>query len=248
MREYLRFTIHARYVHLSSLIIRPVLTFHTSRFELIHPSAFILLPSDRALLSSLQRLVTQTTAQFRAYDYAAALEATERFFWSMLCDNYLEWVKGRLYDGTGAARAAAQWTLHQTLLTLLKLFAPIVPHITEEIYQHLFAEHEGFRSIHLSPWPSPDDTLLDSEAERAGMALLALTSAVRRWKTARQLSLGTELTQITIATDDAALGAMLAQCATDLQSVTRARAITFAMEASDGWAEVASGLWVQVCG
>ncbi len=202
--------------------------------------------SDRFLLSSLQRLVAQTTKQFRAYDYAAALEATERFFWGMLCDNYLEWVKGRLYDGTGVERAAAQWTLHRTLLTLLKLLAPIMPHITEEIYQQLFAEHDGWRSIHLSAWPVPDDSLLDPGAERVGAALLALTTAARRWKTARQLSLGAELAQIIIATNDDALRTMLEQCATDMQSVTRARELSFVVEASDGFEEVAKGLWMRV--
>lgn len=58
--------------------------------------------SDRALLSWLQQLVARATASFRAYEYAAALEATERFFWNTFCDNYLEWAKGRLYDGSPA--------------------------------------------------------------------------------------------------------------------------------------------------
>jgi valyl-tRNA synthetase len=202
--------------------------------------------SDRFLLSSLQRLVAQATGQFRAYDYAAALEATERFFWNTLCDNYLEWVKGRLYDGAGMERAAAQWTLHQALLILLKLFAPVMPHITEEIYQQLFAHEESCRSIHLSAWPVPDDTLLDSEAERVGMALLALTTAARRWKTARQLSLGAELAQMTIAADDDSLRAMLEQCVTDIQSVTRAREVIVVAEAGEGFEEVAKGVWMRI--
>src|SRR5262249_38845091 len=109
--------------------------------------------SDRALLSWLQRLIARATDSFRAYECAAACEAIERFFWGMFCDNYLEWVKGRLYDDNGAGRRAAQHTLSHALLAILKLFAAIMPHITEEIYQQLFAGHDGDRSIHIAAWP-----------------------------------------------------------------------------------------------
>jgi valyl-tRNA synthetase len=207
-----------------------------------------LLPADRALLSWLQRLIARTTASFHEYEYAAAKEATERFFWGTLCDNYLEWVKGRLYDSAGEPRRAAQYTLYQTLLALLKLFAPIMPHITEEIYAHLFAQHAGARSIHLSAWPRADEALIDAEAERAGEALLALTASVRRWKSARKVGLGAELARLTLATGDEQLRAALHESAADLRSVTRAREILFATEQPDGFEEAAPGLWVQVEG
>jgi valyl-tRNA synthetase len=216
----------------------------TTPFSILHSSFF--LPTDRALLSWLQRLITRSTASFHAYDYTAAKEATERFFWGTLCDNYLEWVKSRLYDGSGEERRAAQLALSHTLLAVLKLLAPIMPHITEEIYQHLFAQQEGAGSIHLSAWPQADESLIDSQAERAGEALLALTAGVRRWKSERKLGLGAEIARLTVAAADAGLLAALRGAETDLRSVTRARAIGFAPQAGDGFAELAPGLRIRV--
>ena len=207
-----------------------------------------LLPTDRALLSWLQRLIARSTASFRAYDYTAAKEATERFFWGTLCDNYLEWVKGRLYDGSGEERRAAQLALSHTLLAVLKLLAPIMPHITEEIYQQLFARQEGAGSIHVSAWPQADEALIDAQAERAGEALLALTAGVRRWKSARKLGLGAEIARLTVAAADEGLLAALRTAETDLRSVTRAREIAFAAAPGEGFEEAATGLWMEVGG
>jgi valyl-tRNA synthetase len=207
-----------------------------------------LLPADRALLSWLQRLVGRATASFRAYEYAAARDATERFFWATLCDNYLELVKERLYDGTPDERRAAQETLARTLLATLKLLAPIMPHVTEEIYQQLFAEGEGMGSIHLSAWPAADETLIDAEAERCGEALFAIASAARRYKTANQRGLGTALERLGVAAADARLLAMLESSATDLRSVTRAAEIAFAAAPPEGAEEVAPGVWALVAG
>ncbi|HWQ15217.1 MAG TPA: valine--tRNA ligase [Roseiflexaceae bacterium] len=202
--------------------------------------------SDRALLSWLQRLIARATENWRAYEYAAARDATERFFWATLCDNYLELVKGRLYDGAPEERLAAQQTLAHTLLALLKLLAPIVPHVTEEIYQQLFAAAEGAHSLHLTSWPQPDAALIDPEAERAGEALFAVAAAARRFKTARQLGMGTALARLTLATADDGLRAMLEQSATDLRSVTRAQELVFAAQLPVGAEEVAPGLWVAI--
>jgi valyl-tRNA synthetase len=225
--------------------------------EAIHSQFSILnsqfLPADRALLSWLQRLIARATESFQGYDYASASEATERFFWGTLCDNYLEWVKGRLYDGTAEERRAAQSALRQALLAILKLFAPILPHITEEIFQQLYggqvsvdAASGGFSSIHTSPWPRADEALVDEQAERAGAALLAITGAARRVKSGRKLGLGAELAQITIAAGDDTLRADLEQSHADIRSVTRAREIAF-VEASDArFEELEPGLWVRI--
>lgn len=203
-----------------------------------------LLPADRALLSWLQRLVARADERFRAYDYAAARDAAERFFWGTLCDHYLELVKGRLYDGAGEQRRAAQHTLYRTLLTLLKLLAPVMPHITEELYQRLFAAEGG--SIHTSAWPAADAALIDPQAERAGAALLALTSHVRRFKTGRGLGLSTALAGLTIAPPDAGLQHALEQSAPDLRSVTRAGAVRFAPAAGAEFEPAEEGLLVQI--
>ncbi|MEN9934182.1 MAG: Valine--tRNA ligase [Chloroflexota bacterium] len=202
-----------------------------------------LLPADRALLSWLQRLVRRATESWRAYEYAAALDATERFFWATLCDNYLELVKGRLYDGAPAERLAARRTLAATLATLLKLLAPVLPHVTEEIYQQVFAAASGTGSIHLSAWPEADEALLDGQAERAGDALFALAAAARRLKTARRVGMGTPLARVAVFVDDEGLRAMLAEAEGDLRSVTRAREVALLDAPAEGAEALAPGLW-----
>jgi len=224
---------------------------NNSQFSMLNSQ--FLLPADRALLSWLQYLIARTTASFRTYEYAAGLEATERFFWGTFCDNYLEWVKARLYDGSGAERGAAQATLAYALLAILKLLAPIMPHVTEEIYQQLYcAPSDGAidagasRSIHTSAWPQPVDALIDPSAERVGETLLAITSTARRFKSARKLGLGADLAAITIALEDTELRTALERSQTDLRSVTRARAIAFITTPGEGFEEAAPGLWIDI--
>ncbi len=202
------------------------------------------LPADRWLLSRLQRLIARATAHLDDYDYAAAKSEVEAFFWTHLTDNYLELAKERLYGEAGPAREAARATLATTLLALLELFAPFLPYVTEQIYQALFAvsgEEAGFESIHRAAWPVADEALVDAAAERAGDALVALATAVRRYKSEAGLSLGAPLARLEIAADDPALAKALAESAADLRSVTRAREVAVVAALSPGLMPVAAG-------
>ncbi|HYX50328.1 MAG TPA: valine--tRNA ligase, partial [Ktedonobacteraceae bacterium] len=116
-------------------------------------------PTDRWLLSRTQSLIQRVTEFFHNYDYSAAKNETESFFWRELADNYLEMSKERLYDETNAMREGARYTLYHVLLTILKLFAPILPYITETLYQVLFVPVEGAGSIHNSQWPMVNEAL-----------------------------------------------------------------------------------------
>lgn len=185
----------------------------------------VLSVADRWILAGLQRLIHQTTEYFRGYDYAAAKNEVEQFFWRDVADNYLEMAKRRLYDPLNEGHAAARYTLHQVLLTMLKLFAPIVPYITEEIYQGLFATSEGSGSIHNTVWSSVDDTLVEDHAERAGNALVNIATAVRRYKSEHSLPMSAELQALHITLEDSLLERMLAEAEDDLRSVTRAHRV-----------------------
>src|SRR5262249_30330751 len=109
-----------------------------------------LLPTDRWLLARQAHTIEHATRELMDNDYAAARAEVERFFWSDLCDNYLELVKARLYNDMDEHTQAARWTLYQALLAVIKLLAPYMPFITEEIYQGLFQEREGASSLHLA--------------------------------------------------------------------------------------------------
>ena len=184
-----------------------------------------LLPTDRWLLSRLARVIAYATSELQNEEYATARAEVERFFWSDLCDNYLELAKARLYQEAGSAHAAAQWTLYQALLAVLKLFAPYLPYITEEIYRHLFRRWEGEASIHRSSWPTERPEWLDAQAEETGKTLLELLHRVRRYKAENGLSVGAELATLHIHARREQRNALQAALI-DLKSATRARSIT----------------------
>jgi valyl-tRNA synthetase len=193
-----------------------------------------LTPADRWILAALQRLVRRATDYFYVYDYAAARSEIEHFFWKNLADNYLEMSKQRLYDPDHAYHEGARHTLYHTLLGLLKLLAPFLPFVTEEIYQKLYlngqmvGERDGFPvSIHLSAWPVLQPALDDEEAITNGELLVEIATAVRRFKSERNLPLSTELKRLQFATGKAGTARILRQAAADLGSVTRAANLEF---------------------
>jgi valyl-tRNA synthetase len=182
-------------------------------------------PTDRWLLSRTQWLILRVTELFRSYDYAAARSETESFFWRELADNYLEMSKERLYDETHEMREGARYTLYYVLLTVMKLFAPILPYITETLYQALFVPIVGEGSIHTCRWPIANESLLSETADAAGEALIEIATAVRRYKSESNISLGTGLKRLQLATSDATIARMLQEARADILSVTRARQV-----------------------
>jgi valyl-tRNA synthetase len=188
--------------------------------------------TDRWLLSRLHEVIERATAAMDEYEFAAAKAEVEKFFWSELCDNYIELVKARLYGdagappvGEGVAEAAqdgARYALYHAVVSVLKLLAPFMPHITDEIYRAGFAAAEGVSSVHVSRWPAASAQWAELAGQRPGQALLEVAETVRRWKADRQMSVGAPLAVVrVVAPTD--LTAALSGATQDLRSVTRAR-------------------------
>ena len=186
------------------------------------------------MLAALADLVAEATTAFDRYDYARAIERTEGFFWSF-CDDYLELVKNRAYgdgeSGTDAGAASARTALGLALQTLLGLFAPFLPFVTEEVWSWW---QEG--SVHRSPWPSADALRGAAGADDAASpgdepdpAVLAVAAAVlgevRGAKSQAKRSMRTEVTSVTV-TDTPERLALLALAEADVRSAGRIAALT----------------------
>jgi valyl-tRNA synthetase len=135
---------------------------------------------DRWIVSRLQRVIETATAQIDAYDFAHASLRLYDYFWSELCDWYLEIVKPRLYDGDPDAAATLRWVLEQTLA----LIHPVMPFVTEEIYSYLREElgDESPEMLVIHPFPEFDPGLVDADAEREVDAWIDVTRQIRRWR------------------------------------------------------------------
>jgi valyl-tRNA synthetase len=148
---------------------------------------------DTWLLGRLDTVIREATDHFDVYEYSRAKALIETSFWHEFCDNYLEIVKYRLY---GKKDEAALYTLYHALLTYLKLLSPYVPHVTEEIYQTIYAEWEKDKSIHSSAWPEP----VGIEESKLGQMIVDIISALRRWKSDRGLPLNRLLPRVKLYT------------------------------------------------
>ncbi|WP_161975502.1 valine--tRNA ligase [Tengunoibacter tsumagoiensis] len=185
-----------------------------------------LTPTDRWLLARLVSVIRRATNLLQNYEYATAKGEIESFFWHDLADNYLEMCKERIYGEASPLREGARYTLYSALLTTLKLFAPFLPYVTEEIYHGLFAGHEGHPSIHLTCWPEANPDWASEQAEAAGEILIEVATAVRRYKSEASISLGAELSWLFLSTPDEQLATMLEAARLDIMSVTRARGLS----------------------
>jgi valyl-tRNA synthetase len=173
--------------------------FASMRLEGYEPLAEVdLEPLDRWILSKLERVVKTATEEYEYCRYMNAVDAARNFVWHVFCDHYLEAVKHRLY-GEGAEKASAQWTLHHAVKRMLQLLAPAMPHLTEEIYSHIYDEDD---SIHLSNWPQADESLVDEAAENAGDLVIAVIRDIRREKNRQGIPLNAELEEVSIYAAD----------------------------------------------
>ena len=183
-------------------------------------------PLDKALLAELAAVVADATSAYEDYNYAAALERTESFFWA-LCDDYLELVKSRAYgerDAQGAESARA--TLSVALSTVLRLLAPVLPFVTDEVWSWW---QEG--SIHRAAWPTVEPLIelaggADTSALQTAAAAIAV---VRKAKSDAKLSMRADVATLRVVGPEPALASVRA-VAEDVRAAGRVAAVEFATE------------------
>lgn len=153
---------------------------------------------DKWILAKLNNAVKESTEFFENFEYTRAKLSIEKFFWDF-CDYYLEIVKHRLYEPkSDELKNSALASLYTSMLSILKLFAPFMPFITEELYQIYFAGYEKNKSIHLTMWPELIET--DEHSEVIGDAAISILSAVRKKKSESKLSMKAEVPLVKIQT------------------------------------------------
>jgi valyl-tRNA synthetase len=185
--------------------------------------------TDLWLISKLQKTVVNATNAFEKFEYADAVEFIEEFFWKDFCDNYLEISKSRCYDehkNDPKGQVSAIHTLYHSLKFILKLFAPFIPHITDEIYTTIFDSE----SIHSKDsWPEIDSSLFNSESIKTGDNLVIILDLVRKAKSAKNLSMKSEVKTLVIPSAQE----LSDDSASDLKNVTNAQNIIFSDENFD---------------
>ncbi len=156
---------------------------------------------DRWLLAELDREIETLTDRLANREFSKARDGIRSFFWNTFCDDYLEIAKQREDE-------SAAYTLRTAHRQFLKTFAPILAHVTEELWQDMYASDvadapmahaDGARdSIHLADWPEPTEIAADHDA---GTAAMSVVGALRRYKSENQLPLNAELDTVEVYAD-----------------------------------------------
>jgi valyl-tRNA synthetase len=192
---------------------------------------------DQWLLGRLSEVVIKATDAFEAYEYAQALRLLEDFFWHTYCDNYLEMVKVRtgFRDEPTADQRSALHTLHHATATIVRLFAPFIPYVTDTLYD-IFEWERGKHdtTIHAcGQWPKPNDHVDPALSRELGDAFVEIVAAARKVKSDLAVSLRAPVTTLTICPGNGELTLdqmrrLLGSTSEDLRLMLNAQALAWA--------------------
>ena len=179
-------------------------------------------PADLSMLAGLRQLIAEATEAFDKFNYTAALEVCEQFFWTF-CDDYLELIKERAYDSEGADNAgalSARTALRLALDVMLRLFAPFLPFVTEEVWSWW---KDG--SVHTSSWPTTDEIPVTGDVDLMSDVSAALVE-LRGVKSTHKVPMRTPILSARISAP-ASVIANLKAVESDLTKVSKTESLTF---------------------
>lgn len=190
---------------------------------------------DLWLLGELHETIKKATASMERYEYANAFHSIEEFFWSDFCDNYLELVKYRVRgveDGPSAEQRSAQHTLLHASRAVLRLFAPLMPYITETLAPAFALPGDSTDGIHArGNWPSEQDIPGPGPARAVGDAVINVLAATRKVKSSLGVSMRAEVATLYVWPADGQLrdlANLLKDAKHDILETANAREIVFA--------------------
>jgi len=190
--------------------------FALGRFDGVDPALLtpdrVTFETDRAVIAQLRPLIERATEAFDGFDYAQSLQLTEEFFWGTFCDNYLELAKARTYEeGNTEGRLSALTTLRLLHRALVRMLAPYLPYLTEEVWHWAYSNDPDMSdSVHRSPWPALKELAeipAPAQAETYETAI-AVVDAVRKAKAEANLSMKAPVKAVTVTANDGVLDAL----------------------------------------
>lgn len=155
--------------------------------------------ADAWIIDELNKTIAKTTKAFENYAYAKAKEEIDGFFWSKFADYYVEFVKYRFFGEDEKSKKIGEKTIATVFFNIVKLYAPIMPFVTEEIFQTYFKHLEKAKSIHISKWPEEIKLKKSPDISDFASAIKAVDE-IRKYKTKNGLSLGAEVESIKLKT------------------------------------------------
>ena len=157
---------------------------------------------DRWVLSELNKAISETRKNLDKYFNYNARSAIDTFFWDIFCDQYLEFIKDRFWAPekySTESKLSAQWTLYTVLRAIIGLYAPFIPFVTEELWQKIYKDFEGGKTLHLTKYPDVCGEY-DTDVKQMNIALEILKN-VRGLRTERKVGNGAKLETLTIPSD-----------------------------------------------
>ena len=154
--------------------------------------------TDFWIMSKLNSTITEATENLEKYEFSRAMIPVRNFFWLEFADYYIEEIKYRIYNIDEPTRKEAQYCLVKVFTDVLKMLAPFMPHITEEIMQCNFRRYMKDKSVHLEKWPASDKKAISKEYEEVGAIMNSAISLIRKEKSRKSISLNSSVKKAVI--------------------------------------------------